>query len=51
MTTNEQMMKLLAARVPVTLLLDILVPPDADEVLRLEGGSADWLRELSTSAA
>lgn len=50
-TTNEQMMKLLAARVPVTLLLDILVPPDADEVLRLEGGSADWLRELSTSAA
>jgi hypothetical protein len=50
-TTNEQMMQLLAARVPVTLLLDIAAPPDAAEVLRREGGDAQWLREVRTPAA
>jgi hypothetical protein len=45
------MMCLLAARVPVTLLLDLTAPPDAGEVFSAEGGNADWLQGLSTSAA
>lgn len=49
--TTERMMELLAARVPVTLLLDILSPPDTAEVFRREGGDAAWLREAHTSAA
>lgn len=35
--------RMFAAGVPVTLLLDLLAPPDADEVYVTEGGSADWL--------
>ena len=45
------MMRLLAERVPVTLLLDLLAPPDAAEVYSTEGGDADWLAGLSASAA
>jgi hypothetical protein len=33
------LMRLLTERVPVTLLLDLLTPPDARELYRLEGGS------------
>jgi hypothetical protein len=50
-TTDEQIMRLLAAQVPVTLLLDLVSPPDATEVFSIEGGNADWLRSLHTSAA
>jgi hypothetical protein len=50
-TTNEQMMQLLADRVPVTLLLDLLAPPDAQEVFTTEGGDADWLAGLRVTAA
>ena len=35
--------QMLADGVPVTLLLDLLSPPDAGEVYVVEGGSADWL--------
>ena len=51
MMQDEQIMHMLAARVPVTLLLDIATPPDAAEVLHPEGGNADWLAGLETSAA
>ena len=37
------LMWLLAERVPITLLLDLVVIPDADEIYVREGGSADWL--------
>jgi hypothetical protein len=50
-TRDEHMMRLLAARVPVTLLLDLLAPPDAREVFSTEGGDADWLAGLHISAA
>jgi hypothetical protein len=50
-TPDEHMMQLLAARVPVTLLLDLLVPPDAHEVFSTEGGDAGWLAGLSATAA
>jgi hypothetical protein len=45
------MMHLLAARVPVTLLLDLFAPPNAHEVFRTEGGDADWLADLRVNAA
>ena len=51
MTTNEQMMQLLAERVPVTLLLDLLAPPNAQELFSIEGGDADWLAGLRVTAA
>ena len=51
MTSNEQMMQFLADRVPVTLLLDLLAPPDAEEVFSTEGGNADWLAGLRATAA
>ena len=51
MTTNEQMMQLLAERVPVTLLLDLLAPPNAKELFSTEGGNADWLAGLRVTAA
>jgi hypothetical protein len=35
------MMRLLAQRVPLTLLLDLAAPPDAEELLFMEAG-ADW---------
>jgi hypothetical protein len=40
----DPLMAMLGDGVPVTLLLDLLRPPDADEVYVVEGGSADWLR-------
>jgi len=43
MTGESDIMTLLGAGVPVTLLLDLLSPPDADELLVREGGVADWL--------
>ena len=48
---EEQLMRLLAQRIPITLLLDLLVIPDADEIYATEGGSADWLVELNVGAA
>jgi hypothetical protein len=45
------MMQMLAARVPVTLLLDLLAPPDAHEVFSTEGGDAEWLAGLRAAAA
>ena len=51
MTPNEHMMRLLGERVPVTLLLDLLAPPEASEMFSIEGGEADWLADLRVSAA
>ena len=48
---EEQLMRFLAERVPITLLLDLVVIPDADEIYATEGGSADWLVELGASVA
>jgi hypothetical protein len=44
-------MRLLADHVPVTLLLDLLTPPDSHEVFETEGGEADWLAGMSATAA
>lgn len=49
--TPDTMMQLLADRIPVTLLVDLLAPPDAREVYSTEGGEADWLAGLQCSAA
>jgi hypothetical protein len=38
---GQMLMRLLTERVPVTLLLDLLAPPDAAELYRTEGGD-DW---------
>jgi hypothetical protein len=43
MGQQEPVMRLLKSRVPVTLLVDIAEPPDAELVYETEGGSADWL--------
>ena len=51
MTTDDMVMGLLAAGVPVTLLLDLAAPPDAGEVYTVEGGEADWLQNVSRGAA
>ena len=48
---EEQLMRFLAQRVPITLLLDLVVIPDADEIYVTEGGSADWLGGLRRGAA
>jgi len=38
------MMRLLAQRVPLTLLLDLLAPPDAEELYATEGGRRlEWV--------
>jgi len=38
------MMRLLAQRVPLTLLLDLLAPPSAEELYATEGGAGlDWV--------
>jgi hypothetical protein len=50
-TQDDQVMSLLAARIPVTLLLDLAAPPNASEMYELEGGSADWLQALRHTAA
>lgn len=49
--TIDPTMRLLADHVPVTLLMDLLVPPNSREVLALEGGEADWLANVDRSAA
>lgn len=49
--TTDPTMRLLADHVPVTLLMDLLVPPNSREVLDSEGGEADWLAGLSATAA
>ena len=38
---GHMLMRLLTERVPVTLLLDLMAPPDAEELYRVEGGD-DW---------
>ena len=45
------MMRLLEQRVPLTLLLDLMAPPDARELYAREGVSPDWeqLADWSTS--
>jgi hypothetical protein len=38
------MMRLLAQRVPLTLLLDLLTPPNAEELYAVEGGRRlEWV--------
>ena len=49
--TTEPTMRLLADHVPVTLLMDLMAPPNSREVLENEGGEADWLAGLSATAA
>jgi hypothetical protein len=48
---EEQLMRFLAERVPITLLLDLVVIPDADEIYATEGGSADWLADVEVGVA
>jgi hypothetical protein len=36
-------MRLLEQRVPLTLLLDLMQPPDAEELYLREGGNSDWV--------
>jgi len=47
---GHMLMKLLTERVPVTLLLDLIAPPDAEELYRTEGG-ADWRLRAEPAAA
>jgi len=44
------MMRLLEQRVPLTLIMDLVAPPDARELYAREGVSPDWeqLPDLST---
>ena len=51
MNADDKVMDLLAARVPLTLLLDLATPPNAGEVYVTEGGNADWLQSLHLGAA
>ncbi|MBV9293293.1 MAG: hypothetical protein JO222_12645 [Frankiales bacterium] len=51
MTSDESVMTLLAAGVPVSLLLDLAAPPNAVELYAVEGGDADWLSGLRRGAA
>ncbi|MDQ1706058.1 MAG: hypothetical protein QOF18_2424 [Frankiaceae bacterium] len=51
MSKDQKVMMLLAARVPIALLLDLATPPDASELYATEGGDADWLLALSRGAA
>ena len=46
------MMRLLAQRVPLTLLLDLLAPPSAEELYAAEGGAQlDWVLPHPPSAS
>jgi hypothetical protein len=47
---GHMLMRLLTERVPVTLLLDLLTPPDAEELYRVEGGG-DWRLRSEPAAA
>lgn len=51
MSEEDRFMSLLAAGIPVTLLLDICAPPDADEIYVTEGGDAGWLPTLHVGVA
>jgi len=42
------MMRLLAQRVPLTLLLDLAAPPDAEELLFMESAAElDWVQSAA----
>lgn len=41
---RSMFMRLLTERIPLTLLLDLAAPPDAEELYHAEGGAAEWLR-------
>jgi hypothetical protein len=43
MREDRTLMRLLAARVPLTLLMDIVMPPDAAQLYLDEGGCTEWL--------
>ena len=45
---RSMLMRLLTERVPLTLLLDLACPPDAEEIYHVEGGKAEWLRGGAT---
>lgn len=49
--TPDHTMRLLADHIPVTLLVDLMAPPDSREVFDLEGGDAEWLAGLNRTAA
>ena len=51
MTSDTMMMQMLADHVPVSLLLDLVAPPDAHELFSIEGCDSDWLAGLDRSAA
>jgi hypothetical protein len=42
-TERTPMMRLLELRVPLTLILDLVAPPDARELYAREGISPDWV--------
>ena len=44
------MMRLLELRVPLTLILDLVAPPDARELYAREGVSPDWVPLQALSA-
>ena len=46
MIEPENLMDMLAAGLPLTLLLDLAAPPVASEVYASEGGDAGWLDSL-----
>ena len=41
-TEGTSMMRLLEQRVPVTLILDLVAPPDPLELYLMEGSDLDW---------
>ena len=47
---GSMLMRMLTERVPLTLLLDLVSPPDAEELYHVEGGAAEWLRGGSMTA-
>ena len=49
--TTDPTMRLLADHVPVTLLMDLMSPPDSHEVFEAEGGDAEWLASSNRNAA
>ena len=44
MFEQTDVMGLLAAGVPVSLLMDLAIPVNSREILAAEGGDAGWLR-------
>jgi hypothetical protein len=46
MPRDDSVMTLLAAGVPVSLILDLATLPDARELYAVEGGDAEWLADL-----